>query len=171
MNPPLTDDVWIRRGVSVLWDGQTLARLAAAPRAVSLRRLFTLSDAGWPEEEIRFIDDTALLVAGLDAALDALDPDEAEDWLGQSLYPRIVDFQTAFDGQCALIFWMADRARWCENSAEGVFDWHLAGRHKGRLLPLARCLWDGAYLGVRRIEETAPGGKLRWIGLYLQRIS
>lgn len=171
MNPPLTDDVWTRRGVNVLWDGEALARLGAATRAVSLRRFFELGAAGWPEAETPLVNDAALLVAGLDAAIDALEPEEADDWLSQTVYPRIHGFQNAFDGQCALIFWMADPGRWRENSGEGTFDWHLGGKHKGQLLPLGRCLWDGAYVGVRRIEETPAGGKPRWIGLYLPRIS
>lgn len=171
MNPPLTDDVWTRRGINVLWDGLTLARLGAAPKAISLRRFFELNAAGWPKAETPLVNDSAVLVAGLDAAIDALGPDAAEAWIGQIVYPRIYEFQTAFDGQCVLIFWMADQTRWQENSGAGAFDWHLGGKYQGRLLPLGRCLWDGADAGVRRIEETAPGGRPRWIGLYLPRIS
>ena len=74
-------------------------------------------------------------------------------------------------GKVALIFWMAEKNRWKENSGEGTFDWHLGGQHQGQLLPLGRCLWDGAYADVRPIEEPGPKGSVKWIGLYLPRIS
>ncbi|MGE5153146.1 MAG: 5'-nucleotidase [Bdellovibrio bacteriovorus] len=171
MNAPLTDDVWIRRGINVLWDGGVLARLGAGPKVISLRRFFELDEAEWPEDETPLVGDSAVMVAGLDVALDALGADEAEEWIQQMLYPRIYEFQRAFAGQSALIFWMAEKERWKENSGEGTFDWHLGGAHQGQLLPLGRCLWDGAYSDVRPIEEPGPKGQAKWIGLYLPRIS
>jgi len=171
MNSSLTDDVWTRRGISVLWDGDELARLDAASRVISLRRFFELHKAGWPEQEIPFINDQAVMVAGLDVAIDALSPDEAVEWIEQQVYRKIYDFQSFFDGQCSLIFWMTDQGRWKENPSENCYEWHLSGKHKGQLLPIGQCIWNGAQNDVRRIESKDVSGKLKWVGLYLHRIS
>lgn len=48
MNPALNDDVWKRRGISILWDGDTLAHLQATDKVISLRRFFELYEANWP---------------------------------------------------------------------------------------------------------------------------
>ena len=185
MRAPLLDDVWTRRGINVLWDGDALARMGAASKVISLRGLFELDAAGWPDEQVPLVDDAALVVAGLDAAIDAAVSSklagtgsdlnavqsDVEAWLEQSLYPRIQEFQSVFAGDAALIFWMADQSRWVENSGEGCFEWRIGSGSHGPTLPLARLLWDGAYQDVRRIEEEASKGGNRWIGLYLARIS
>ncbi len=171
MRPPLTDDVWIRRGINILWDGETLAQLEAAPKVISLRRFFELFESGWPEDQIPFINDNALMVAGLDVAIDALAAEEAEHWIEQEVYTKIQDFQSFFDSQCALIFWMAEKSRWRENASENSYEWHLSGKYKGQLLPIGRCIWNGAQNGVRRIEITDAKGKNQWIGLHHHRIS
>ena len=82
MNQVLLDDVWKRKGINILWDGEVLTDLDAASKVVSLRRFFELYEAGWPEDQIPWINDSALMVAGLDVAIDALTPEEAESWIG-----------------------------------------------------------------------------------------
>ncbi len=171
MTAPLTDDVWTRRGINVLWDGAALTRIGSVSEVISLRRFFDLDQSGWPEDASPLTGDAALVVAGLDVALNAFDPEAVEGWIERALYPRIQEFQSVFDGRRALIFWMADKRRWLENTGEGCFEWRLGGGDQGLRLPLARLLWDGAYRDVRRIEEPADKGPNRWIGLYLARIS
>lgn len=166
MNPALTDDVWKRRGISILWDGDTLAHLQATDKVISLRRFFELYKTDWPEDEIPFINDDALMVAGLDVMIDALEPDEAVDWVEQQVYSKIQSFQSCFD-RCALIFWMADKSRWKENPGEISYDWWLSGKHKDQTFPIGRCIWNGAQNGVRRIESQQG----HWLGLYHPRIS
>lgn len=166
MNAALVDDVWKRRGISVLWDGETLTQLGAASHIISLRRFFELYEAGWPEEQIPFINDDAVMVAGLDVVIDSLAPDEAIDWIEQQVYSKIQSFQSSID-QCALIFWMADKNRWKENAPENSYDWWLGGQYIQQTFPIGRCIWNGAQNGVRRIEPQ-PG---QWLGLYHPRIS
>jgi hypothetical protein len=166
MNEVLRDDVWKRRGISVLWDGETLTQLDAAPRVISLRRFFELYEAGWPEEDIPFINDDAVMVAGLDVMIDSLEPDEAIDWIEQQVYSKIQNFQSSLD-QCALIFWMADKGRWKENVSENSYDWWLSGKYKDDTFPIGRCIWNGAQNDVRRIEPRQG----QWLGLYHPRIS
>lgn len=171
MSAPLLDDVWKRRGINILWDGDTLTTLDAAKKVISLRRFFDLYQAGWPEDDIPWIGEDALMVAGLDVAIDALTPEEAEPWIEQQVYTKIQDFQSAFDSQASLIFWMADQNRWQETTGEIEYNWHLAGKFNNQLLPIGRCIWNGAQSGVRRIENNDTHGKNRWIGLHHHRIS
>jgi len=170
MPQPLTDDVWKRKGINVLWSGAALAELEAAPKVISLRRFFELQLAGWPEEEIPWVNDSALIVAGLDVAIDAMPMDEAEAWIEQNVYAKVLDFQDCFEGQCSLIFWMADQSRWYETPGEVTYEWYLDGKYRGERLALGRCIWNGAQSGVRRIE-TDNDGKKSWIGLHHYRIS
>lgn len=167
MNKALTDDVWKRRGISILWDGDTLTEINAASKVISLRRFFELYEANWPEEDMPFINNDAVMVAGLDVMIDALEPEDAIDWLEQQVYNKIQSFQSQFQNDCALIFWMADKNRWKENAGENSYDWYLGGKFRNQLFPIGRCIWNGAQNGVRRIE-TKPG---QWLGLYLPRIS
>ncbi|MEQ1620580.1 MAG: hypothetical protein ABL919_04175 [Methylococcales bacterium] len=166
MNAALTDDVWKRRGISILWDGDTLTQFDAASKVISLRRFFELYEADWPEDDIPFVNNDAVMVAGLDVMIDALEPDEAVDWVEQQVYTKIQSFQSCFDS-CALIFWMAEKSRWKENAGENSYDWWLSGKYKQQTFPIGRCIWNGAQNGVRRIET--PQGQ--WLGLYHQRIS
>lgn len=166
MSAALLDDVWKRRGISVLWDGETLSQFNAASKIISLRRFFELYEAGWPEEDMPFINDNAVMVAGLDVMIDALEPDEAVDWVEQQVYTKIQSFQSSVDN-CALIFWMAEKNRWLENAGENSYSWWLSGNYRQQTFPIGRCIWNGAQNGVKRIESA----KGEWLGLYHQRIS
>jgi hypothetical protein len=42
MGPPLLDDIWNRRGISLLWDADTLAGLCDPEEIISLRRFLRL---------------------------------------------------------------------------------------------------------------------------------
>ena len=166
MSAVLLDDVWKRRGISVLWDSDMLSQFNVASEIISLRRFFELYEAGWPEDDMPFINDSALMVAGLDVTIDALTPDEVVDWLEQQVYTKIQSFQSSVDN-CALIFWMAEKNRWIENTGENSYSWWLSGNYKKQTFPIGRCIWNGAQNGVKRIEST----KGHWLGLYHQRIS
>lgn len=166
MNAALLDDVWKRRGISVLWDGDTLSQFNAASKIISLRRFFELYEAGWPEDEMPFINDSAVMVTGLDVMIDALTPEEVVDWVEQQVYTKIQSFQSSVDN-CALIFWMAEKSRWLENASENSYNWWLSDNYKQQNFPIGRCIWNGAQNGVKRIESSQG----KWLGLYHQRIS
>ena len=171
MSTPLLDDVWKRRGISILWDGEMLTTMGAAKKVISLRRFFDLYQANWPEEKIPWIDGNALMVAGLDVAIDVMSPEEAVSWIEQQVYTKIQDFQSFFDSNASLIFWMSDQNRWHETTGEVEYHWYLAGKYNDQLLPIGRCIWNGAQSGVRRIENKDSDGKSRWMGLHHNRIS
>ncbi len=168
MSAALTDDKWKRRGITVLWDGNTLAQLEAASQVVSLRHFVELYDAGWPDD-MPLVNDDGLYVAGLDVAVDALSPDDARAWLESDIYEMIYDFQNHADA--ALVFWMPDFGRWKVDLTTNRFQWHLGGEYDGKLFPMGRCIWNGAEKDVRRIEHSIAGKAPEWLGLYLERIS
>ncbi len=167
MNAILRDDVWKRRGISILWDGDILTQFQAADKVISMRRFFEFYEANWPEESIPFIQNDAVMVAGLDVIIDSLSPEDAVDWVEQQVYSKIQDFQSAFEGDCALIFWMAESNRWKENISDNSYEWLLAGKYSQQRFPIGRCIWNGAQSGVKRIETTQG----KWIGLHHNRIS
>ena len=169
MSEPLLDDVWKRRGINILWDGGTLTAMDAAKKVISLRHFFELYQDEWPDDEMPWIEDGALMVAGLDVAIDAMTPEESELWIEQQVYTKIQDFQSAFDSQASLIFWMADQNRWHDYRGGGV-SLALGRQINDQLLPIGRCIWNGAQSGVRRIEKNDSSGNSRWIGLHHNRI-
>lgn len=160
------DDVWQRKGISVIWDNPVLAKLVKDNRAISLREFFSYYENEWPDDDMSFINDDLLLVAGLDAALDTLEAQNAEEWVTQEVYKRIYDFQNWAGGQYALVFWMSKQDRWKEHLENNRYTWLCDGKDRGKEIELGSGIWNGAQLSVRRIESDG-----RWIGLFLDRIS
>lgn len=166
MNPILYDDVWKRKGVSVLWDNSTVAQLIKNNRAISLREFFSFYDQSWSDSAMPFINGDLLLVAGLDASLDTLESETAEKWVTQEVYKRIYDFQIWAQGQYSLVFWMSKQDRWKEHIEDNRYTWICDGKDRGVEIELGSGIWNGAQLSVRKIEA-----EKRWIGLFLDRIS
>ena len=166
MNPILLDDVWLRKGISVIWDNTVLAKLVKDNRAISLREFFSYYENDWPDDDMPFINSELLLVAGLDAALDTLEAQNAEEWVTQEVYKRIYDFQTWAEGQYALVFWMTKQDRWKEHLENSRYTWLCDGKDRGKEIELGSGIWNGAQLSLQKIESDN-----RWIGLFLDRIS
>jgi hypothetical protein len=164
MSAPLNTDTWKRRGISVLWDGDTLAEMKAAEQVISLRQFVALAAKDWPEDETPLIQDTTLIVAGLDVAADAMLPEDAEKWLKTTVFNMIDDYQNLGDG--GLVFWMPEHGRWDHDESVSSWLWHLTGKYNGKTLPMGQCIWNGAESDVQRIEVDG-----RWQGLFLERIS
>lgn len=176
MNAPLTDDVWKRKGISVLWDGPVLASLGSVHSAMSLREFFLWDADDWREDSphARFSGGARrIVVAGLEAALDCLEPEEAEEWMAARLLPafrRCAEKLKFGDSDGALIFWMVKHERFHVRLAHGEIVWSCDGAHRGKEILFSHGFWNGAYRDVQRIsprrEEPEPG-----LGFYLQRIS
>lgn len=176
MRPPLEIDTWKRRGHSVLWDASSLASLCPSDQAITLRQFMRLHASGWPpaNTDALLVKGRALIVAGLDAALDAMDPDEALTWLEKSLYPAIISFEkNVADGasQAALIFWFADVKRFSLNMSEICAHWHCSLAFGNRSIPLSRGLWNGSSVSMQEILEARADGKATHVGYYVQKIS
>lgn len=174
MNSDLRDTTWMGSGISILWDADALNGLCPADSVRSLRELLRLYEAGWPEDGLNLVNKRTLVIAGLEAAMDTLSPDEAVEWLEQNVYPAIRSFQDSVadgGGEAALILWFADQRRLAYNAAENTHHWYCATQHRTKSIPIGRCIWNGAESSVRKIVVTDAAGKQRNIGLFLRRIS
>lgn len=173
MSSPIAIDVWRRQGHSILWDAAELAALCGHNPPISLRQLLTLKASGWAGVDDVLIRDRALVVAGLDGALDALHPNKATDWLEQSIYPAVLSFQKSVasgGSEAALIFWFAEARRFTYRQAEQAAYWHCSSAQGAKEIPIGRCLWNGSEPNsqeIRMKSDTAP----KLSGYYLQRIS
>jgi hypothetical protein len=171
MQPPLVnDDLWTRRGITLLWDADSLSRLCPAQQIISLRRFLQLHAAGWPEAELQLVNDVALVVAGLDACLDALPPEDMAEWLQQRIYAAIIGFQREVaDGgnQAALIFWMVEPGRLKRAVSEDAWYWQCSAEHRNHTIPLSHCLFNGAQHDLKEVLDS----KGQRLGLYHPRIS
>jgi hypothetical protein len=92
MSPDLHDDIWMLCGTSLLWDAEALNHICSAESVRSLREFLRLRQAGWPESTLGLINNRTLVVAGLEAAMDTLEPGEAVEWFDQKMYPAVLDF-------------------------------------------------------------------------------
>jgi hypothetical protein len=173
MGPMLTDDVWKRRGVSLLWDAENLATVCRPTEVVSLRQFLQLHRAQAAEdayEPLLVNDGQTMVVAGLEAAIDALEPEAAEAWLCEVVYPAILEFQqTIGSTEGALVLWLADARRLRHESSDDTHYWYCATAYQGRELPLSRCLFNGAHTDRQYIR--AVRNRPEHAGLYMQRVS
>ncbi|MCI0352554.1 MAG: hypothetical protein L0Z53_24305 [Acidobacteriales bacterium] len=174
MTPDLHDNAWMQGGTSLLWDASALNSLCAAESVRSLRELLRLHQSGWPDSELKLINNRTLVVAGLEAAMDTLHPEYAEEWLEKTVYPAVLDFQeNVADGgrEAALILWLAEPKRIWHRPADHTYHWHCTGEHRNHSIPIGRCLWNGAEGSARRIITVNSEKKEVCVGLFHPRIS
>lgn len=174
MNPDLHDNTWVSCGTSLLWEAEALNYICSAQSVRSLREFLRLHQAGWPDETLKLIKNRTLVVAGLEAAMDTLNPAEAVEWFEQKLYPAVLEFQESVaDGgrEAALILWLADHKRIFHHPSDNTYHWHCSGEHRKQSIPLGRCIWNGAESSVRRIIAKNAEMKDVWQGLFNSRIS
>lgn len=177
MGTPLLDDIWTRRGVSLLWDADALAALCEPSQVLSLRRFLLLHRDDWSNVESLMVDNEAtvvtLVVGGLESAIDALPPEDACEWLEQVVYPAIVSYQREVAGggaEAALVLWLADHRRLDYHTSDDTYHWHCGTEYKGQQIPLGRCLFNGAQRDVRRIQVAGDKKTDHWVGLFHPRV-
>lgn len=179
MKAPLRDIAWQSTGVSVLWDSAALHEVGPLSRALSLREFLCWRGEDFCESSplARFLDEhrrRCVLVAGLEAALDVLEPVEADEWLEFRLQPEVRHFQSVLaDGGsgCALVFWMVNSARFQENLADDSLGWECAPPHRSSSLRFSHGLWNGAQTDLQRIVPPGCQQPELGAGYYLRRIS
>lgn len=137
------DSVWQRRGTSWLWDDEALAQVGIASQVWSLRQFLQI--VGKWSDELPSNDGNTLIVAGLDASLDLLLPEDAEDWLGSLVKDAILSFQAYFEGQASLIFWLPSGAnRINVNPATDAVTWRCSAPYAENRIDFGRVLWGEA---------------------------
>jgi hypothetical protein len=168
--PPLLDDLWTRRGISLIWGASGLAR-AKPQEVVPLRKLFQMADGAFcdplPSNNCRL-----LIATGLEGGLDVLTPEDAEAWTIECIRPLLARFQETWNGSGALAFWLpSGETRIVERPASAAYDWRLPTGHGGSMLPLSELLFSGADDDLKQIMERQAVGRPEWIGLYHPRVS
>ena len=137
------DTVWQRRGTSWIWDEEARNQVCEAAQVWSLRQ-FLRSVGKWPDD-LPSNGANTMVVAGLEAGLDLLTPDDAEAWLGDTVKAAIFSFQDYYEGDAALIFWLpAGQSRIKLNSATDSIEWRCAAPSSEALLAFGRILWSEA---------------------------
>lgn len=170
----LQGDVWKRRGVSLLWGGETLSALTQPNQVVSIREFFSMVGK-WPDD-LPSNEGNTLVVAGLEGCMDLMEPSEAEIWLKEELLPAILAFQDKFTLEASLVFWLpTGKNRVKMNRATEAYSWICAPPFSNQHLDLGRILWAGAELDVGRIinpqsSSLDPDGS-SWVGLHHPRLS
>lgn len=163
----ILDTVWQRRGVSWVWDEAALAEVALASEVISLRDLIQ-SQIDWPED-LPSKDGNSMVVSGLDAVLDLLTPQDAENWLGGKLKSAILSFQDAYSGEAALIFFLpGGHRRLTVDAATDAVRWRCSAPNGEQSLDFGRLLWGEAREYPQEIL-LAQGGKP--VGLFHLRIT
>jgi hypothetical protein len=167
-------DRWKRRGFSLLWEPRVLTTVIPPTAVVSIRDFFALRKA-WPDY-LPGSEGDALVVAGLDGCLDSLSEQDAVTWLENDVKSAMLSFQEHYQGQAALILWLASgRTRIGMDLAGEEYFWRVNAAKDGPRLPLGRCLWGGAEADVCRIlvsEEKNPDfDGDAYVGLHHPRIS
>ena len=165
----ISQQVWHRRGTSVVWDPAALALVTPVQSVLSLRGFFDLCRV-WPDDLPS--GRRCAVVAGLDACLDSMAAEDAREWLDGQLRPKLIAFQTKYDGS-AVIFWVAGGAdRITTGIADGTVWMNRAASVPEDPIDLGSGLWGGAAGTVSQlasVNDTGPGA--RNIGLYVPRIS
>lgn len=175
LKSPIKTDTWKRKGFSLIWSADALSRLAQPAEVASMRQFFTMS-RDWQEDHLQSCNGNALVIAGLDGCLDLLAPVDAEKWLVDSFHPAVLSFQSAFESDAALLFWLpTGKNRIKQNAANESYHWLCSGTHNRETLEIGRILWGGAEGDATRILDASvhnqdPDGAA-WIGIYLPRLS
>lgn len=139
----LLDTVWQRRGISWIWDEEARNQVCVAAEVWSLRQLLR-TVGNWPDD-LPSNDNNTLVVAGLEGSLDLLTPDDAEHWLGDAIKDAILSFQSYYEGEAALIFWLpSGQGRISAHSATDAVVWRCAAPRTDRTLDFGRILWGEA---------------------------
>lgn len=174
MSSLIRSDSWTHRGISLLWDSNTLNSICEIDQIYSLREYFSFYFNGWPQE-LQSADGYAMIVAGLETVIDVMEPNLTVQWLEKVLYQSLLSFQSEFEGQCALIFWMPEgQARIIQNITDELFYWKLGASFQTEMIPLSHCLWNGAARDAKLIAKGPLVNDVSdkgCIGLFHPRIS
>jgi hypothetical protein len=139
----LLETVWQRRGVSWIWDDEALNKIAKSGEVLSLRQLLRF-DGHW-HDDLPSNNGSTMVVAGLDACLDLMSPDDSEAWLGNELKHTILSFQDFYQGDAALVFWLpAGQRRVYVQTASDAVVWRCGAPHGDRQIDFGRLLWGEA---------------------------
>lgn len=162
---------WPRRGLALIWDADTLAKIVEPAKVLSMRQFFAMVDS-WPED-LPAADGDAMVVSGFEGCIDVLDAKGVERWIETDLKEAVLSFQDFFGGQAGLVFWLpSGKNRISMNGASEQYFWkHRDSGDDG--IAIGRLLFAGAENEVHRIldQPDADYDGKHWVGLHHLRIS
>jgi hypothetical protein len=154
------DTAWQRRGTSWIWDEEARNQVCAASEVWSMRQ-FLRASGRWPDD-LPSNGNNTLVVAGLEGGLDLLTPEDAETWLGDEVKGAILSFQSFYNSETSLVFWLpSGLGRIKFHPASDSVEWRCAAPHSDRLLAFGRILWGEANEYPQEIllrEGSKPAG-------------
>jgi hypothetical protein len=169
------DEVWTRRGFTLLWSATALGAFCSdTSEIISLRALFQIKQR-WPES-LPSSSGGALVVTGLEGCMDRISPEDAATWLEEKLRPVMLGFQREYE-DAALIFWFpTGERRVDQKTLDDSFTWKYGPPfQKEAQFPLSFAVFGGAYKDAGKIlhaESDARGHKApAWAGIYLSRMA
>src|SRR5690625_3519673 len=169
----LLGDTWTRRGISLLWDPDSLYSITEIKDVISVREFLRYYKTEWPDE-LRSANGYAMVVSGLETILDFASSDLLIDWMEKDFYPALLSFQSMYEGQCSLIFWLPDGTKRLEQKTDRLIYWNCTGAFYGDQIPLSQCLWNGA-AGDAKLISKSPNilsvNDKNCLGIYHPRIS
>lgn len=163
---PLTSGMWKNRGSSVVFHPNLLGPLLSAGCMVSLREALSWMK-NWPANPPG--NGKTVLVGGLEAALEVLSPEDAEELLRSQVKAFIHEFQAQWD-QCGLVFGFGCSAsRFQVDPSEHV----LFVGPGNRIVPLSSALWNGSAVQdmYKLMFRNSTTGKDEPGGFYVRRLS
>ena len=161
----MTSSMWRRKGSSLVFHQDLLGPLISADCLVSLRQALGWI-GNWPADAPG--DGNTVLVAGLEAVLEVMKPEEAEDFLRGRVRELIHEFQRHWD-QRGLVFGFGCSHKQFEQDA---FDHVLFKGPGNRVMRLSESLWNGsATHDMYRIMTTNADGKDEPGGFHVRRLS
>lgn len=161
----LTSNHWTRRGVSLVFEAHASAFMPTACKFLPIDAWLADAEAPPPSNAGR-----TLVVTGLDAHLEALPPQDREDWLRTMLVVAVSRFRNTHERQGALIFSVHNgRARFRIDEFGKTATWILNGADSQ--ISVERSLFGDEPCCLARIidpqaEDLCADGPA-WIGLHL----
>lgn len=108
-------------------------------------------------------------MAGLEGVLDLLAPEDAEAWLSDSIKMAVLSFQSFYEAQAALVFWLPlGHSRMTITSVNEEVNWLCEAQYRGRHLDFGRIIWGRANEYPREILLSKDG---KPVGLFHLRIT
>jgi hypothetical protein len=111
-----------------------------------------------------------LLVCGIEALIETMEPQSAHEYLAQRVRPLIISLQTTWT-DCGVVFAFSSHRNAFEESAAG--EEVLFRRRDRKIIHLSDGLWDGSAIGgMKRLVGQDPGSEEESVaGYYVARIS
>lgn len=162
----LTNDAWRRQGSSIIFDAEELKKLLNEGAMVSLRE-FLAWDKNIPTDAP--VHGQTVLVCGLEALMDTLPANEAQEFLSMKIRPLIRKLGNEWTNT-GIVFGFSQGGQVFLES-NGMAEEVTFKRKDVTQVQISMTLWGSTVaLNMHRIEKRTDGQKIT-VGYYVARIS